>query len=1092
MAAAAAVAAARERSEGPESPCKAIVDEDPSLAPWLSKIEGRMLRYLQRMKQIEEYEGGLLRFAESWRRYGLHREGNGLFYREWAPGAKEMYLFGEFTGGDKRKYPCERNEFGTFTCFIPDPVPGRSAVPHGSIVKTLMVLWDGKPIERVPAWIRRAVQPPGRIAYEGVHWDPPERYAFRHERPPRPASLRIYECHPGMALEEPRVGTWREFADTVLPRVSRLGYNAIQLMAIQEHAYYASFGYHVTQFFAPSSRFGTPDDLRYLVDSAHARGILVLMDIVHAHASSNIEDGLSHFDGTDGHYFTPGPAGTHPDWKSRLFDYANWETQRFLLSNLRYYLEEFNLDGFRFDGVTSMLYKHHGCNFPGFSGNYAEYFGDWVDDAAVTYLTLANELVHALYPGAITVAEDVSGMPTLCRPVRCGGLGFDYRLGMGIPDKVFGLVKAVRDEHWDMGDLCGALGNRRRWEPTIAYLECHDQAMVGDVTLSWRLMGDQLHKSFTVGQEPPVGVERGMCLHKLCRLVCLALGGEAWLTFMGNEFGHPEWIDFPRAGNGDSFERARRRWSLARDPNLRYRFLEDFDVAMMRLEDEYRFMDAPKRVVLADNSDKVIVVAVNPPPEALQGWIVGRPPERAVEGGPDPPARLLLVFNFHPVRAHFDLRVGVPWAGRYRVVLDTDAPEFGTAQRRHVERHLDAVKAAARREQGGLPHCVKIDLQSRSAAVLRCEPEGPPPAAAHAAPRHRTRERDHRTPTSAERAARAAVAACASAAVEEASSLPEGALDLEHLERVEGAAQGELARARRRLASAEAEIALLRSELEARPGRPPGSGGLPAPLRLFRATRSSPPQGARSKAKASGDALQAALAGAEAARAEAAVASREARALRDALEDLQADRGSLAERNCALSLEMRRMQEELSARRSLPRPAPRSATGERGQQTSPPGAADGASQTDAEAPAAARAVRDSEAQTDGEASCGELEEGGGGRGGPGAARRELAAVKAALARLEAALQLDREEQATPPDPPRDPDPASSSAAKQGAPGVISKSKRRGRGPLGAPAGTAAAAGSGASSGDGAGSSGAASVLQGVASGLLQLVQRDAR
>eukprot|EP01094_Clydonella_sp_ATCC50884_P022568 TRINITY_DN5226_c0_g2_i1.p1 TRINITY_DN5226_c0_g2~~TRINITY_DN5226_c0_g2_i1.p1 ORF type:complete len:495 (-),score=196.31 TRINITY_DN5226_c0_g2_i1:1251-2735(-) len=453
-----------------------------------------------------------------------------------------------------------------------------------------------------------------------------------------------------MASEELRVASYREFADNVIPYVADLGYDTIQLMGIMEHAYYASFGYQITSFFAATSRCGTPEDLKYLVDTAHARGIRVLLDLVHSHASKNVLDGLNMFDGTDHCYFHGGERGSHPVWDSRLFNYGHWEVLRFLLSNLRWWIEEYHFDGFRFDGVTSMLYVHHGIG-TGFERGYEEYFGATVDHAAVTYLTLANHMLHTLYPGVVTVAEDVSGMPGLCRPVSEGGFGFDFRLGMGIPDMWVELLKGVRDEEWDMGRIVHTLTNRRHLERTIAYVESHDQALVGDKTAAFWLMDKAMYTDMSVLAPLSPAVDRGVALHKMMRLLTCALGGEGYLTFMGNEFGHPEWIDFPRAGNGDSFQYARRQWSLARDPLLRYRHMGEFERRMMHLEHRFGWLAAPQAFVgLKHEHDKVVTF------------------ERG---------NLVWAFNFHPERSYTDYAVGCERPGKYTVVLSSDVSECG-------------------------------------------------------------------------------------------------------------------------------------------------------------------------------------------------------------------------------------------------------------------------------------------------------------------------------------------------------------------------------------------------------------------------------
>ena len=436
----------------------------------------------------------------------------------------------------------------------------------------------------------------------------------------------------------------------MLPRIKHLGYNVIQLMAVMEHAYYASFGYQVNSFFAASSRYGTPEDLKELVDTAHGMGIVVLLDMVHSHASKNVLDGLNQFDGSDHLYFHEGARGRHEQWDSRLFNYGNHEVLRFLLSNLRYWMEEYQFDGFRFDGVTSMLYLHHGIG-TGFSGGYHEYFGDAVDEEAVVYMMLANEMLHTIYPSAITIAEDVSGMPALCVSLSLGGIGFDYRLAMAVPDLYIKWLKEKEDAEWDMGHLTHILTNRRHGELTIAYAESHDQALVGDKSLLFWLCDKELYTNMSTLTEFTPVIERGLSLHKMIRLITHGLGGEGYLNFEGNEFGHPEWLDFPREGNDNSFWYARRQFNLPDDSLLRYKFLNEFDSTMQWTEEKYGWLHSAQAYVsLKNEHDKVVVF------------------ERA---------GLLWIFNFHPSESFTDYRVGVETAGTYRIVIDTDDPAFG-------------------------------------------------------------------------------------------------------------------------------------------------------------------------------------------------------------------------------------------------------------------------------------------------------------------------------------------------------------------------------------------------------------------------------
>jgi 1,4-alpha-glucan branching enzyme len=527
-----------------------------------------------------------------------------------------------------------------------------------------MITPQGERIDRLPAWIRRVTQDLSvSPLYDAVFWNPTEKYQWKYDKEPlvqqrriqsKKGSLKVYEAHVGISSPESRVGTFDEFTDNVLPRIAKLGYNAIQLMAIMEHAYYASFGYQVTSFFAVSSRYGTPEQFKRLVDHAHKLGLIVLLDVVHSHACNNVMDGLNYFDGTDSCYFHEGGKGRHDLWNSRLFNYGAYEPLKFLLSNLRFYIDEYHLDGFRFDGVTSMLYLHHGIG-TGFSGHYDEYFVRDVDEEAVTYLMLANHMLHKLYPDIITIAEDVSGMPGLCRPVSEGGIGFDYRLGMAIPDMWIKLLKEQQDEDWNIGNIVHTLTNRRHLEKTISYCESHDQALVGDKTIAFWLMDKEMYEYMSDLSARTSIIDRGLALHKMIRMLTHGLGGEGYLNFEGNEFGHPEWLDFPREGNGNSFHYCRRQWNLVDDDLLRYKYLNRFDEAIENLEDKYKWLSSPQAYVsLKHESDKVVAF------------------ERA---------GLLWVFNFHHSNSYQGYKIGVDVSGKYELLLDTDLKELGGHQR---------------------------------------------------------------------------------------------------------------------------------------------------------------------------------------------------------------------------------------------------------------------------------------------------------------------------------------------------------------------------------------------------------------------------
>ncbi|KAK1968989.1 alpha amylase [Colletotrichum sublineola] len=670
-----------------------VVKLDPWLSPFQDSLKRRYARAQDWIQKINESEGGLDKFSKGTSLFGFNvDQDNNIVYREWAPNATQAFLIGDFNNWDRHSHEMKKNNFGVFEITLP-AANGQAVIPHNSKVKISLQLPNGERVDRLPAWIKYVTQDLSiSPAYEARFWNPPasEKYQFEHPRPKKPRSARVYEAHVGISSPELRVATYKEFTKNMLPRIRDLGYNVIQLMAVMEHAYYASFGYQINNFFAASSRYGPPEDLKELVDTAHSMGITVLLDVVHSHASKNVLDGLNEFDGTDHQYFHEGARGRHELWDSRLFNYGHHEVMRFLLSNLRFWMDEYHFDGFRFDGVTSMLYLHHGIG-TGFSGGYHEYFGSDADEEAIAYLMIANELLHSLYPEVITIAEDVSGMPALCLPLSLGGLGFDYRLAMAVPDMWIKILKEKKDEEWDIGNICFTLTNRRHGEKTIAYAESHDQALVGDKTLMFHLCDAEMYTNMsTLTPLTPV-IDRGMALHKMIRLLTHGLGGEGYLNFEGNEFGHPEWLDFPREGNQNSFWYARRQLNLTDDDLLRYKFLNNFDRAMNTTEEKFGWLAAPQAYIsLKNESDKVIVF------------------ERA---------GVVFIFNFHPTESFADYRIGIEVPGTYKVLLNTDSKDFGG----HARVDEGTRFSTTPMEWNNRKNWTHIYIPSRSALVLGLE-----------------------------------------------------------------------------------------------------------------------------------------------------------------------------------------------------------------------------------------------------------------------------------------------------------------------------------------------------------------------------------
>lgn len=663
-----------------------IVQRDPWLEPYENAIRGRHEHAEWMIKHLtNDGKNKLSEFATGYLYYGLHRtETEGWVFREWAPNATDIYLIGDFNDWKiTDEYRLSKSTNGQdWELVLPE-----NALSHGDLYK-MYVKWDGGEGERIPAWVRRVVQDENTKIFSAQVWAPQVEYKWKKKTfKPTVDPLMIYECHIGMAQDEEKVGTYTEFREKILPRVIKAGYNCIQIMAVQEHPYYGSFGYHVSNFFAPSSRFGTPEELKALIDEAHSNGLTVIMDLVHSHAVKNEIEGLGNLCGDPCQYFYQGDRREHNQWDSLCFDYGKDQVMHFLLSNCKYWLEEFHFDGFRFDGVTSMLYYNHGLGVD--FGNYGDYFNGGQDDNALCYLALANKLIHEVNKNAITIAEEMSGMPGLAAKFEDGGLGFDYRLAMGLPDYWIKMIKEKSDEQWNPRDIFWEMTNRRQDEKTISYAESHDQALVGDKTIIFRLIDSDMYWHFKKGDENDT-VRRGIALHKMIRLVTASTMGGGYLNFMGNEWGHPEWIDFPREGNGWSCKYARRQWNLVDNKELCYHWLGDFDREMIKvILSEKNFNLTPVQEIWIHEGDQVMAF--------MRGDV-------------------LFVFNFSPTRSYTDYGFLVP-QGAYNVVLNTDSKSFGgfgfsDDSITHFTNY-DTMYAADKKEW------LKLYIPARSAVVLK-------------------------------------------------------------------------------------------------------------------------------------------------------------------------------------------------------------------------------------------------------------------------------------------------------------------------------------------------------------------------------------
>lgn len=624
-----------------------LYETDPYLLPYKKDINMRMERILIAKGELVGYKGKLSDAANNHLYYGVQADSKFVYFREWAPGAKEFYVIGDFNNWQiDQEFKMTALPNGNWELVI-----DISKVKDKQLFKWKIKTSKGEWIERLPAYARRCVQDPSTKIFSAQLQLPSANYVWKHTFTKTIEKPIIYEVHIGMSSEGHKVSSFKEFAKDVLPHIIETGYNTIQIMALQEHPYYGSFGYQVSNFFALSSRFGTAEDFKELVDTAHANNIAVVMDIVHSHAVKNQQEGISCLDGSYDLYFHSGTKGEHPAWGTRCFNYGKDQVIRFLLSNCKFWLQEYNLDGFRFDGITSMLYFNHGLAVD-FNG-YPSYFTPNTDTDAYTYLALANLLIKEIKPNAITIAEDMSGMPGLASPVEQGGAGFNFRMSMGIPDKWIKWIKELPDQLWDMGNMWYELTNKRDDEKTISYVECHDQSLVGDKTIIFRLI-DSLMYTHMSKQSNNLIVDRGIALHKMIRLLTLLTAADGYLTFMGNEFGHPEWVDFPRQGNNWSYNYARRQWQLCYNKQLYYSSLYEFEKSMIALFKKEHLLDYKPISIFNDIKNQVMLI------------------QRG---------SLIFVFNFSPTNSYNNYPVNTTQQGEYRIVLDTDWREFSGFER---------------------------------------------------------------------------------------------------------------------------------------------------------------------------------------------------------------------------------------------------------------------------------------------------------------------------------------------------------------------------------------------------------------------------
>ncbi|MFO0695235.1 MAG: 1,4-alpha-glucan branching protein GlgB [Polyangiales bacterium] len=600
----------------------------PAHDPHFVQVLGELDRYLLA-------EGTHLRTYE---KLGAHPKVvggvEGTAFAVWAPNAKRVSVVGDWNGWDGRAHPMRcHGAPGIWELFVP-------GVGKGAVYKYELEGPDGNllPLKADP-YAFRAEHPPSTASIvEGLSsytWGDGEWMEARKSRQRHTSPISIYEVHLGSFRrgEGGRYLTYRELAEQLVGYVKWMGFTHVELLPISEHPFAPSWGYQPLGLFAPTSRFGTPDDFRFLVDRFHQEGIGVILDWVPAHFPAD-EHGLARFDGTCLYEHEDPRQGRHPDWGTLVFNYDRTEVQNFLVANALYWLDQFHIDGLRVDAVASMLYL-----------DYSRQHGEWIPNryggheniGAIAFLRRMNEHVHGEYPDTLTIAEESTAWPMVSRPTYVGGLGFDFKWNMGwMHDTLHYLSRdPVHRSHHHDEITFGMVYHRS--EAYVLPLS-HDEVVHGKRSLLWRMPG-----------------WRGDQFANLRMLFAYqwAYGGKK-LLFMGCEFGQDhewnhekgidEWLAEFRPHGGVR--------QLVRDLNALYVAQPSLHVSDCD-HDGFGWIDCH------DREHNVI---------ALQRW----------GNAGDPP--VMVVFNFSGNTLH-GYRIGVPWGGRWAEVINTDADVYGGGDR---------------------------------------------------------------------------------------------------------------------------------------------------------------------------------------------------------------------------------------------------------------------------------------------------------------------------------------------------------------------------------------------------------------------------
>ena len=622
--------------------------------------------------ELDHYLFGQGTHYEIYKKLGAHIVNDGekqsVYFAVWAPHAEKVSVVGEFNDWDADKNPMKREEpLGIYTCFVPD-------VQEGALYKYCIQTYKGDHIYKADPFANYAELRPGNASkvtdISALRWTDSKwmerRLTWDHHKEP----MSIYEAHIGSwkrhpGREDDGFYTYREFAKAATEYIKEKGYTHIELMGIAEYPFDGSWGYQVTGYYAPTSRYGTPEDFAYMIDYFHKNKIGVILDWVPAHFPKDAH-GLADFDGTPTFEYADPRKGEHPDWGTKVFDYGKSEVQNFLIANALFWIEHYHVDGLRVDAVASMLYL-----------DYGKEKGQWVPNKygsnenleAIEFFKHLNSVVLGRNPGVVMIAEESTAWPKVTAPAEYDGLGFSLKWNMGWMHDFTEYMKL--DPYFRKG-----CHNQMTFAMSYAYSEKYVLVLSHDEVV--HLKCSMLNKM------PGLGFDKFANLKVGYAFMMGHVGKK--LLFMGQDFAQLQ------------------EWSEARE-------LDWFLLA----EDWHRQLQEFTKDLLHLYKKNKAMYELDCSPEGFE-WVNADDAERSIYSfirhSKDGKKNLLFVCNFTPME-RTEYRVGVPRRKQYKLILDSDEKKYGGEGKVRPE-----IYKSVKKECDGRPFSFAYDLPPYGVAVF--------------------------------------------------------------------------------------------------------------------------------------------------------------------------------------------------------------------------------------------------------------------------------------------------------------------------------------------------------------------------------------